>query len=253
MLPREHGAYGQLLFPLATALAIGRPGAAACALAAAAVAAFLSHESLLVLLGQRGTRAAREQGSAARRWFAALAAVAAVAGTIGLRLAPSHARLMLLVPLAGAIALAIAILDGREKTTAGELLTAVTLSSLALPIALAAHASFAAALTCAVVFALCFIVATVSVRSVILWARHRAGIGTRVTAALVAAGSVGALAWLARIGVTTNAGIWAALPICGAGVVLAAAVPSPRHLRTIGWSLVATTALTAVVLVTGLR
>ncbi len=253
MLPREHGAYGQLLFPLATALAVGRPGAAACALAVAAIAAFLSHESLLVLLGQRGTRAAREQGASARRWFAALATTAAVFGTIGLRLAPHHARLMLLVPLAGTVVLAIVILDRREKTTAGELLTASTLSSLALPIALAAHASLAAALTCTVVFALSFIVATVSVRAVILWARGRAGAGTRATAAFVAVASIGALAWLARIGVTANAGIWAALPVCGAGVVLVAAIPSPRHLRTIGWSLVAATALTAVLLVAGLR
>ncbi|MDE3154816.1 MAG: YwiC-like family protein, partial [Acidobacteriota bacterium] len=98
MLPREHGAYGQLLFPLVTALALGRPGAAALALAAAAIAAFLAHEPLLVLLGQRGTRAARERGPEARHWFTGLAAMAAIAGAAGVRLAPQAARVARAAP-----------------------------------------------------------------------------------------------------------------------------------------------------------
>ena len=49
LLPREHGAYGQLLFPRLSALLIGRPAPGAYLLGAAAVAAFLAHESLLVL------------------------------------------------------------------------------------------------------------------------------------------------------------------------------------------------------------
>ena len=253
MIPKEHGAYGQLLFPLVSALLVARPAAAAFALAAAALAAFLSHESLLVLLGQRGTRATREQGGQARRWFAWLAGLALVFGAAGVRLAPHAARVALLVPLACGGLLAVWILRRRERTTAGELLTAVSLSSLALPVALAAGAPLPAALTCTLVFAVSFVVATVSVRAVIMWARHRAGTGTRVTAALVAVGGVAALAVLARAGVTAGVAPLAALPVCGTGLVLALGVPSPRHLRTIGWTLVATTALTAIVLVAGLR
>ncbi|HVC21498.1 MAG TPA: YwiC-like family protein [Vicinamibacterales bacterium] len=253
MLPREHGAYGQLLFPLVTALLIARPGAAAFALAAAAVAAFLSHEALLVLLGQRGPRAARERGAAGRRWFAALAGAAALLGAAGVRLAPPPARLALLVPLVCAALLGAWIVRRRERTTSGEILSALTLSSLALPIALAAGASRPAALTCTLVFALSFVVATVSVRAVILCARRLAGAGTRAVAALMAAGGVAALALLARAGIAAAAGPWGALPVCGAGLVLALAAPSPRHLRAIGWSLVAATAMTALVLVVGLR
>ena len=47
MLPKEHGAYGQLLFPIATALAIGHPGPGAALLSAAALCAFLGHEPLV--------------------------------------------------------------------------------------------------------------------------------------------------------------------------------------------------------------
>jgi len=54
MIPREHGAYGQLLFPLATALLIARPTAAALAIAGVAVTVFLLHEWLLVMIGGRG-------------------------------------------------------------------------------------------------------------------------------------------------------------------------------------------------------
>ena len=57
MLPREHGAYGQLLLPVLTAMAMGRPTLAAVALAASAAAAFVAHEPLMVLIGRRGARA----------------------------------------------------------------------------------------------------------------------------------------------------------------------------------------------------
>ncbi|PYR50160.1 MAG: hypothetical protein DMF89_10175, partial [Acidobacteria bacterium] len=101
MFPREHGAYGQLLFPLITALAIGHPGAAALCLSASAVCAFMAHEPLLVLLGHRGARAVREQGLRARRWLAAFAAGAIASGAIAMALMPVAARIALAVPAAG--------------------------------------------------------------------------------------------------------------------------------------------------------
>ena len=69
LIPREHGAYGQLLMPLLVSLVIGGAAAGALALAAAAVAAFLAHEPLLVLLGQRDGRASRDRNADARRSF----------------------------------------------------------------------------------------------------------------------------------------------------------------------------------------
>ncbi|MGE5245845.1 MAG: YwiC-like family protein [Betaproteobacteria bacterium] len=252
MLPREHGAYGQLLFPLVTALAVGRPGAAALALAASAIAIFLSHESLLVLIGQRGQRAAREHGAVARRWFVGLASIGAAFGLVALDRMPPQARLMLLVPVALAALLGAWIARRREHSTSGEIVSALGLSSLSLPIAVSAGASLAAALTCAIVFGIAFLVATVSVRAMILWARRAAGWPTRVVAALLAAAGVAALWALAQRGVTSPAGPWAALPVCGVGFAIAAAAPSPRYVRTIGWVLVGATAVTAVILIIGM-
>ncbi|MFW5947417.1 MAG: YwiC-like family protein, partial [Gemmatimonadota bacterium] len=56
LMPREHGAYAQLGFPLVTGLVYsgGQPGAVAFAVAA--VAFFLLHEPLAVRSGARGAR-----------------------------------------------------------------------------------------------------------------------------------------------------------------------------------------------------
>lgn len=253
MFPKEHGAYGQLLFPLTTALAIGRPGIAALMLAFAAVAAFLAHEPLLVLIGQRGTRAMREQRARAWRWLAATGAAAAVFGVFALSVLPPPARAALLLPLALALILAIVVFSGREHTTGGEIAAALTMASLALPVGLASGASSAAALTCVLAYAAAFLVATLSVRALILVTRRLAGRGARLLAAAVTLALIVLLALLPRGGVTDAVGLWAALPICGVGVWLVTVMPSPRHLRTIGWTLVGATTLTAIVLIAGLR
>lgn len=253
ILPKEHGAYGQLLFPLGTALAVGRPGAAALAFAASAVAAFVSHESLLVILGQRGARAAREQGVEARRTFALFSTIAIASGGAAIALMTPLVRRTVAVPAALGAVLAVMILRRREHTTPGEIVSALAMSALALPVALASGASTAAALTCVLAYAAAFLVATLSVRAVILVTRKLAGGGTRLVAAAVAVLLVALLALLPRAGVTSAAGFWAALPICAVGVALVAAMPSPRHLREIGWTLVGATAVTAVILIVGLR
>jgi hypothetical protein len=72
LLPREHGAYAEVLFPLGTASCLGRPSVSSLALSVAVVAAFLAHEPLLVLLGARGGASnalrARELKSRGSSW-----------------------------------------------------------------------------------------------------------------------------------------------------------------------------------------
>lgn len=253
ILPKEHGAYGQLLFPLGTALAIGRPGLAAATFTAAAIAAFISHESLLVTLGQRGIRASRELGVEARNTCAVFGTLAVVCGGASLALMPSPIRWTVAVPAALGIVLGMMIVRRQEHTTPGEVVSALAMSALALPVALASGASMATALTCVLAYAAAFLVATLSVRAVILVTRKLAGAPTRIVAAVVAIALVAMLAFLARAGVTSDVGLWAALPICAVGLVLVAAIPSPRYLREIGWTLVGATAVTALILIVGLR
>src|SRR4051812_49522750 len=107
MLPREHGAYGQLLFPLVTALAVGRPRVVAWLLAASAVGAFLAHEPLLVLLGQRGARAARAQRGQAAIWFGGTAVAAAGGGGGAGAMLAADVGGVLVGPAAGAAPLVV--------------------------------------------------------------------------------------------------------------------------------------------------
>ena len=253
MLPREHGAYGQLLFPLVTALAIGHPGAAALTLSAAAIFAFLAHEPLLVLLGQRGRRAAQEQRRRAWRALAAWTVAALACAATAIALMPAAARIGLTIPGGLAPALGIVIAARRERTTAGEILTALTLSSLAYPVALAAQAPSRAAVTPAAVFATAFVVATLSVRAVIMCTRRPPAALSRIVAGLALVVGMLGLATLWQLDLAAGIGVWAALPVCGVGFVLVLAPPSATRLRVVGWTLIAATAATAIILIASLR
>jgi len=167
LIPREHSAYGQLLMPLVVALVIGGAAAGALALAPAAVAAFLAHEPLLVLLGQRGGRASRDRNTDARRSFVLFGIVAIVSGCLAVALLPTRGRLALVVPVAFALVAAVLVTSGRERTTGGEVLIAFTLTSASFPIVMAGGDSVQAAATVGAVFAAAFVSATLAVRAVI--------------------------------------------------------------------------------------
>ena len=253
MWPKEHGAYGQLLFPLVTALGIGRPTTPALLLSAAALLAFVAHEPFLVLIGQRGARAARERRARAGVWFGVAASAAAASVAAALAIAPADVRLALMVPVALAAMLLVVILARREHTGGGEILTALTLSSLALPVGLAARASPMAATTSAVVFGAVFVSGTIGVRAVIAHTRRPPASGVRAGAVVLAVGALVLLWRIASSGVVASSAPWAALPVCALAVRLAAAPPSAQRLRTVGWALVATTAASAIVLTATLR
>jgi len=253
MLPKEHGAYGQLLFPLITALAIGRPRIAALAIVCAAVFLFLAHEPLLVLVGQRGARAAREQRPKAVAWFAACTTAAIACGGAAIAALEPSTRTALLVPAAcGAVVVAL-IAVGREHTTLGEIASAIALSSVAYPVAIASGSTPLAARSCAIVFAIGFGVLTICVRAVIANTRRPPAIDLRGAGVLVALVGLNALVSLARHDLVDGMSAWAAAPLATGGGVLAIVPPSARQLRVVGWTLVATTAATSVILVAALR
>lgn len=253
MFPKEHGAYGQLLFPLLTAIAIGRPNEVALLLTGAAVCAFLAHEPLLVLLGQRGARATREQRGRASIWFGAFSTAAAVSGGLALRLASTGVRAAFVFPAVLAAILAVVILLQYEHTAAGEIVAAVSFSTLAWPVALAAGAPAVSARTAAAVFAAVFVSGTLGVRAVIAQTRRTNAAIMRAAALIAAAAAVALLWWTASAGRVAPAAPWAALPACALTALLAAAAPPAKQLRTVGWALVATTTAAALVLAATLR
>lgn len=248
LAPKEHGAYGQLGLPLVTALGMGRPSVAAACLTAAAVAAFLAHEPALLLMGQRGTRALREDGPRARARVAQLGALALAGGAAGLWLMPAAARWTAAVPAVLAGVLAPFVLRGDERSTVGELIASAALSSAALPVAFAAGVPGAAAFAAWAAWCLVFFVSTFAVRAVIAHAKAPASWARRLAGPVAAAALAGGAA---ALGIVHPAGVIGALPMLAVSLFIAARPPRPQQLKRVGWSLVAASVALAVALVVG--
>jgi hypothetical protein len=250
LAPREHGAYGQLGLPLATALAMGRPGLSAVAMTVGAVAVFLAHEPILVVTGQRGSRALREVGPRAKRRIAALGTLALVAGGVGLYLAPRAALTSAVVPLALAMVLAPFIARGEEKSTTGELLAAATLSGAGVPVAIASGVPVATAWSAWGAWCLAMATSTLAVRSVIAHAKGGQSWARRVAPPVVALGLCFALAATKVLDLAAAVG---AAPMLALSLALAASPPSPRSLKRVGWALVGASVALAVCLAVSAR
>jgi hypothetical protein len=256
LLPREHGAYGQIAFPLVTSFAVAGVSGPAVLVALAAIAGFLAHEPLLVFLGARGVRARREQSRPAAVWLIVTSVIAVGAGLVALWSAPTSIRWSFLLPLLPAVFLAAAIGAKREKSSQGEVAVALAFSLLAVPVCLAAGASVGTALAVGSAFASIFVTGTLGVRVVVLKVRRggnpEAGRSTRITVvALTSAAGVG-LAAAALVAALPWAALTAAAPGLAAAAWIAMFPPAPTRLRTVGWTLVATAAAAALILLAGL-
>lgn len=254
LVPREHGAYAQVIFPQLTALALGRPGPAALLLVAAIAAAFLAHEPILLLTGGRGGRAQREAGEAARRRLAALVAIGLAAGALGLWLAPTAARVSTLVPIALAALLAPLTYRRQEKTLVGELLVALTLSSALIPVAVAGGLPPRAAAIAAGIWVAAFAPGILTVRACIARAKKNAEAGRLPVLAPLLSAVVIALALLLAVrGALPALAALAAIPTALVALIFGALGVHPRNLRRMGWSLVASNIAVLAALVIGLR
>lgn len=256
MLPREHGAYGQLAFPVATALVVAGVTLPGVLIALAAVAGFLAHEPLLVILGRRGPRARRDHASRAAMWLLTTGTIALAAGGVALGLAPTSTRWSFLLPLLPAAVLAVALVSNREKTAAGEIAAAMAFSGIAIPVCLVAGTALSTALSVAIAFAALFAGSTLGVRVVILKVRgggdpRQVRAARRLLLSLTVCVSVG-LAIAAMSAVLP----WTTLLAISPGLLVALALafrpPPPTRLRTVGWTLVSTSTAAALVLVAAL-
>src|SRR5262245_61819779 len=255
MLPREHGAYGQMAFPLVTAFAVAGVTVSAFLAGLAVVAGFLAHEPALVLLGRRGVRARREQQRAAAPWLGAALATAVASGIAAIWTAPPGLRIWFALPLPPAALLIAAIARRRENRWPAEVSAALAFSLAAVPVCLAAGARPSTAFSVAIPFALLSVIGTLAVRVVILKVRGggdpRATAITRVAVLFLALLGTAGLAWAAEVELVRWSALLAAVP----GLLTAAAValraPSATYLRSIGWTLVAVSLLAAVTIIVG--
>ena len=253
LLPKEHGAYGQVAFPLATAFGVAGLSYPGLLLSAVVIAGFLAHEPAAILLGLRGPRAKRELGAAATTWLWCWVVTGIAAALAAAIVIDSPARWSLAVPLVPALLLLVAMIKGREKSWYGEAAAALAFAGAAVPITMGAGAPLAAAAAVAIPFALLFTTTTLAVRVVIL--RVRGGGDARATAATrratlaIAAGSsvlIGAMTIAGWLGPSV---LVASAPGLLTAAIVAARPPAATRLRPLGWSLVAVSILTAAIVV----
>ncbi len=250
LLPREHGAYAELGFPLLSGLVLASPGAAAWLFVAAAVLLFLANEPLVVLLGVRGKRAREEHAVAARRGLAILGGMGVAAWLAALWLASPEARWLALVPAALASGLVPVVLSRNLKTLPGEVIAGAAFSAMHLPVAAAGGAAGTALWGPPVLWFAVTVSATLAVHA----------IKSRITGATPWV--VPAASWTARLALLAALAAWvwmpgwrtvalaACLPLAGVVAVNRLAL-SPRKLKLVGWAVVAANALAVTVLATG--
>jgi len=254
LLPREHGAYAGLAFPLITALSLGGPIAVQLLWVVGCIAVFFAHEPLLIMLGERGRRSHSALGSRARRSACGLAVLAITTGGLGWWLAPPAARAALILPLAlGGILLRL-ILTHRERSLPGELLACLTLSSVVIPIALAGGTSARAAIIAGAVWVAVSASATLTVRAAIARVKQAAH-HRRLADAAIAFGAAALFGsfLLIRANILPLLAGAAIYPVVLLAVVFRYVQVHPRHLRAMGWSLVGSNVITLIALLVALR
>lgn len=246
--PREHGAYVQLLAPLAVSL-IAAPSAAGSAMAGGAAVAFVASESLRVVLGGRGARRQEADGPRARRWLAVLAPWAIALGSIGLATAPD--ALGFAAALFLPIGLVIALAQARKvESLAGEILAAVALAGAATPVAIAGGLD--AARTLALWGAWSTGYATTVVAAHAILAHHqrtRGKVSSRWPHALYLIAASASLAVIAAIDPIA----WCTAPLAVVAALLVLRPPRATRLRAVGIGLLTTSVVAAAAAVATLR
>ena len=259
MVPREHGAYAELLFPIASVFLGGAPTTSTWLLALGAIGAFLANEPLLVLFGQRGTRMQREESDRAKRALLIFSLVALGTGIAGLLLASRQVQYAVAAPLLLGVVLVMLAIQGLERSMFGEGLAAATLSSIAIPLGLSAGLGLTASLAVALIWLTTSLLGTAVVRLTVARTKARGDEelgrvrfkrGSLILVCLVAI-SVGV-----AVPYGTRVGLWilaAAVPVAIVVLVVAALQPTARRLRLMGWSLVAANLCSLIAVVTTLK
>ena len=242
LLPREHGAYAQLGFPLLSGLVLGAPGLASFLFAAAAIGLFIANEPLLLLLGVRGKRLQEELRVPAGRQLALRAGFGALAGLGAFWLAPDTARWLALVPALCVAGLLPLVVAKRLKTLGGECLAAAAFAAMHLPVAASGGVTGLMLYGPPVLWFVATIVSTLCVHAIksrvtgaTPWVQWVAPLATRFALFAVLVVTVTVPAW-------RPVAVAACLPLAGV-LVLNRLAPSTKRLKQVGWTLVATQAL----------
>jgi hypothetical protein len=235
--PKEHGAYAVVVVPLVTAFALAGVTAVGLAAGIASVAAFLAHEPLLVSLGHRGERAQRDT-PAARTHLGILAVIAVASGSAAFLAGDDRVRVALVACLvSGGAGLAAAML-GHQRAAATQLWSVLALTMPCTAVLLAGGLGAATSLAVWMTFAIGFLSTTLAVRGVIAAQKRRPRRGHLL-------GLAGLTFALAVLSIVVSPRALAVAPMVAMSWALWVQPPPARHLKRVGWGLVAVTLWTA--------
>jgi hypothetical protein len=250
LLPREHGAYAEIAFPIVTGVSLGAPSFAAVCFGISAVALFLMHEPVAVLRGIRGTRAREVWIHRARLRTASLAVTAVLAGAAAMVTTSAEGRLAAAVPLGCGVVLLPSFLAGRMKTIAAETLVIGALSATVLPLAISSGVEASLAWSASGVWFVTFLLGTLAVHAI------KAKTGKRVDAqwAIVVAPLLSVATVVVGLFAARShwlpLGVSLALTLGGiVGIALSVIQIHPRQLKRVGWSLVLSNMIAWVLLI----
>lgn len=259
MLPREHGAYASLLFPILTVVVVGHPTEVAWLLITAAALLFLAHEPMLAILGRRGSRIARDRRGKARALLALYGAAGLVLGGGGLWMASRDVQFTAVAPLSFAAMAFLFSARGLAKTGVGQALVACAFSLVALPVGLACGLTFAVSICVAGAWALVGLIGSAAVQLTVD-RNKRAGDANaiqyryRSISTLAACMAVVAAAMASPF--VNELPLWilaAAWPSALVSAVIVVVRPSTARIRRIGWALVGANTCTFVGMVGVIR
>jgi hypothetical protein len=263
MVPREHGAYAELLFPIVSVFLGGSPTTATWLLAVGAIACFLANEPLLVLFGQRGTRMKRAESDRAKRALLVFLLLALGTGVAGLLLTTTVVQYAVGVPLLLGVALMMLAIQGLERSMVGEGLAAATLSSIAIPLGLSAGLDLTLTLAVALIWLVTSLLGTAVVRLTVGRTKAKTDedlARVRLERALLVLVCLAVILAVIAVGVAapygSRVGLWvlaAAAPVAVVVLVMAVLQPTARRLRLMGWSLVAANLCSLIAVVTTLK
>ncbi|KPJ94242.1 MAG: hypothetical protein AMS18_04030 [Gemmatimonas sp. SG8_17] len=251
LLPREHGAYAEIAFPILTGVALGTPSFAALSFGVSAVALFLMHEPVAVLRGIRGTRAREVWIHRARQRAAWLAVTAVLAGAAAMVASSAEARLAAVVPLGCGAVLLPSFLAGRMKTIAAETLVIGALSATVLPLAISSGVEWSLAWSASGVWFVTFLVGTLAVHAIKAKTGKRVGTKWAIVLTPLLSAVTVVLGLLAAKSHWLPLGFSLALSLAGmVGMALSVIRIHPRQLKRVGWTLVLSNTIAWVLLIT---
>ena len=236
--PREHGAYAQLLVPLAVSFALRSPTRGARLIAAGACFAFVATQPLRVVMRRRSgaTRAARR--------LAMTSIGAVVMGMTGLALAPRSTVAVAGIVGAPAAITMVLLYRRREHSLGGELVAAVALCGAAAVVASASGLAWQRAAALWTAWTLGYGATIVAVHRVI--ARHKRP-PSRFDRIVALGPSMVALLAIAAAAVRVEA--VAAVPLATIATAIVLHPPRASRLRPVGMAIVVASIASALLVV----